>query len=292
MKCAGGLLLAISLAGSAEMSTESDRPLPLGLIDDHLNLVYSVSDRDATERFYGDILGLDRISDVDMPGDSYMVRFIAGESELKFLSGGETPPTMDGDLLAARGLRSLTLHLPEERRAGIVARIEKAGIAVPEFSESDTGPIRFSRGTVQDFDGNPVEIVFSSQSSPDAGLDQMQIGLGVSDMAATGEFLRSVLTLEPIETQGDVHRYRMGKTQIKFWHVPVERPAWVGRPDEMLGMSMLQFVVDDVPAARDLVASRGGKILAEPFELGDLAVLMFVEGPDGIVIEFGATLVR
>lgn len=274
------------------MSNESDRPLPLGLIDDHLNLVYSVSDREATERFYGDILGLERISDVDMPGDRYMVRFIAGESELKFLSGGETPPTMDGDLLAARGLRSLTLHLPEERRVGIVARIEKAGIAVPDFSESNTGRVRFSRGTVQDFDGNPVELVFSSQSSPDAGFDQMQIGLGVSDMDATGELLRNVLSLEPIETHGDVHRYRMGKTQIKFWQVPVERPAWVGRPDEILGMSMLQFVVDDVPAARDLVASRGGKILAEPFELGDLAVLMFVEGPDGIVIEFGATLVR
>jgi predicted enzyme related to lactoylglutathione lyase len=55
---------------------------------------------------------------------------------------------------------------------------------------------------------------------------------------------------------------------------------------------MVQFVVSDVKAARDIIVARGGKIHTEPYVLGDLAIVMFVEGPDGILVEFGASLVK
>ena len=42
--------------------------LPLGLIQDHLNLVFSASDGPSIERFYGDIIGLRRIPNVPLPG--------------------------------------------------------------------------------------------------------------------------------------------------------------------------------------------------------------------------------
>ena len=38
------------------MTQEKD--LPLGLVEEHLNLVFSVADGLATETFYGDIIGL------------------------------------------------------------------------------------------------------------------------------------------------------------------------------------------------------------------------------------------
>ena len=41
-----------------------------------------------------------------------------------------------------------------------------------------------------------------------------------------------------------------------------------------------------IDAVRTTVLQRGGKIAREPFALGKLATIMFVEGPDGILFEF------
>jgi catechol 2,3-dioxygenase-like lactoylglutathione lyase family enzyme len=186
----------------------------------------------------------------------------------------------------------LTLLLPKEQRAGIENRMQAAGIAVPEFTDGIMGSVSVSRGLTQDYDGNSVEIMFLNDAVPNSDFGRMQIGLGVSNMAAMGAFLQQVLALEPVTTEGSMHVYEMGKTQVKFWQLPATSPAWVGRPHEMLGMAMFQFVVDDVVAARDLIVARGGKILVEPYVLGDLAIIMFVEGPDGVLVEFGAVLVK
>ena len=55
-------------------------------------------------------------------------------------------------------------------------------------------------------------------------------------------------------------------------------------------MSLLQLVIGDVLAARALILALGGAIHTEPYNVGDLAIVMFIEGPDGILIEFGAAL--
>ena len=47
-------------------------------------------------------------------------------------------------------------------------------------------------------------------------------------------------------------------------------------------MSLLQFVVHDVYKAREMILAKGGSISIEPYSVGDLAVVMFVLGPDGI----------
>lgn len=292
MKRISSTLLALVFWGGAGSCFSSEQPLPLGLLEHHLNLVYSVSDSAETERFYGEILGLEQMSGFDLPGDRDMIRFRGGRSELKFIVGGHGRPQMAGGMHNARGIRLLSLLLPKDRRAGIVERMQAAGIAVPEFTDGNMDPIRVSRGMTEDYDGNRVEIVFLNDVSPNPVFDQMQIGLAVSNMAAMGEFLQRVLALEPNETEGEIHRYDMGKTQIKFWEVPATTPAWVGRPHEILGMAMVQFVVADIEATRDIIVARGGKILIEPYKIGDLAVIMFVEGPDGILIEFGASLVK
>ena len=59
--------------------------IPLGLVDNHLNLVISASDDAKTVNFYGEVLGLKRISDIELPEKRKMIRYIAGESELKFI---------------------------------------------------------------------------------------------------------------------------------------------------------------------------------------------------------------
>ena len=83
MKKFGGFLLVVALLGGAGSSLSSERPLPMGLLEDHLNLVYSVSDGPATEQFHGEILGLQRLPDIGLPGERTMIRYPGGESELK-----------------------------------------------------------------------------------------------------------------------------------------------------------------------------------------------------------------
>jgi len=264
----------------------------MGLLEDHLNLVYSVSDGLATEQFYGDILGLERMADIDLPGDRRMIRYLGGKSELKFIVAGQDQPRMEGGMRNARGIRLLALLLPENRRAGILERMQAAGLAAPEFAEGNRGPISFSYGMTRDYDDNQVELVFLNSMLPDFAFDQVQIGLGVSDLAAMDEFLQEVLAMEPVETEANIHRYEMGKTQIKFWQVPASKPAWVGMPHEKQGMTMVQFVVSDVEAVRDMIVARGGEIYIEPYALGDIAMLMFVQGPDGVLFEFGAATAK
>ena len=91
-------------------------------------------------------------------------------------------------------------------------------------------------------------------------------------------------------SQDAPNQYVLGQSAINVWEVPCDRPALVGMPHEMRGMSLLQFVVHDIPKARELILARGGSIHTEPYNVGNLAVVMFIEGPDGILIEFGAAL--
>ena len=130
--------------------------------------------------------------------------------------------------------------------------------------------------------------------SPIQGSDQFicRIGLAVSNITDMGDFLHEVLELDPANIEADIHRYDLGQTQIQLWEVSKTMPKWVGRPHEILGMTMVQFIVNDVYAARETIVERGGTIHLEPYVLGDLGVVMFAEGPDGILFEFAASLVK
>jgi len=284
------LLLAVITFG--DVFSESNLPLPFGLTEDQLNLVYSASNGPETENLYGKILDLKRIPNVILPGERLMIRYLAGDTELKFIIKKKENSQIKGGRFNARGIRQLTILLPKEKRAGIITRMRENGMELPEFSDENIGLIGSSRFEIRDYDDNQIELIFLDEESPGVSFKQAQIGLGVSNMDKMGAFLNNILGLEPIETKGSVHRYVMGLTQIKFWDVPISRPTWVGKPNDIVGMTMVQFVVDDVRAARDIIVARGGKIHTEPYVIGNLAIVMFVEGPDGILFEFGESLVK
>ena len=80
----------------------ADTELPFGMSVDHLNLVVTASEVDATVEFYGDALGLERPGDWKMPSGSTMLRFLAGDSELKFI----VPQRSSRPSKAQRGMRA------------------------------------------------------------------------------------------------------------------------------------------------------------------------------------------
>jgi predicted enzyme related to lactoylglutathione lyase len=263
------------------------KDLPLGLVAEHLNLVFSVADGPATETFYGDIMGLRRIPNVELPGGRYMVRYHGGATELKFIVGAEARAPLLSNPESARGIRALHLQLPESRRQAVFSRIRKYGVAEPKALDTPTQPTRYR---LLDLEGNQVELMFVVDEPTDPDLVRMQFAFGVSNLIESGLFLKQVLGMTASLTKDASNQYILGQSAINLREVSSNLPAIVGMPHEMRGMSLLQFVVHDISKAREMILSRGGSIHTEPYNVGDLAVVMFIEGPDGILIEFGAEL--
>lgn len=265
---------------------------PVGQRVGHLNFVFSVTDADATNKFYGEILGLKRIADIDFPGEAYMIRYMGGKSEIKFIVTGQDLPKMEGGVGKARGIRLLAFMLPDAERAGILERMKAAGLPEPTFTErkNEAAGYTYRYGMTYDYDGNQIELVFLDEGTPAEKFNQVQMGCIVSDMAAMDHFLANVIGAKPFVTDERIHRYDIGASQVKFWQVNGDLPAWVGSPMQIVGMNLIQFIVPDVDAVRAEVVARGGKIHTEPFPLGTLATIMFVEGPDGILFEFAGPL--
>ena len=282
--------LALAIFSAPLFAEDGEKPV--GQRVDHLNFVFSVTDPDATIKFYGDILGMKRVADIDFPGDSYMIRYMGGKSEIKFIVTGQQLPKMEGGVGKARGIRLLAFLLPESQRAGIVERMKAAGLPEPTFTERRNEALAYNYryGMTYDYDGNQIELVFLDEGAPAEKFDQVQMGCIVSDMAAMDKFLGEVLGAKPFVVDDRIHRYDVGASQVKFWQVNGDLPAWVGGPMEKVGMNLIQFIVPDVDAVRAEVVARGGKINREPFPLGQLATIMFVEGPDGILFEFAGPL--
>ncbi|MFP6584172.1 MAG: VOC family protein [Candidatus Hydrogenedentota bacterium] len=267
--------------------------LPFGMTTSHLNLVFAVSDADKTNEFYGKILGLKRISDLKFPEGRYMIRYLGGESEIKFIVNTVELPKFRGGTQNARGIRLMALFLPDTEKAGIIKRLKAKGHDTPTFTAGPT----YEYGMVYDHDGNQVELVFFDDTTPEDKLKGMQIGMTVSDQAEMNAFLSDILSLEKIrqittDSGTIIDYYAMGYSGLKFWEAKEELPAWVGPPFEKVGMNLVQFLVPDVDAVRATVLKRGGKIHTEPFALGKFATIMFVDGPDGILFEFAGPLLE
>jgi catechol 2,3-dioxygenase-like lactoylglutathione lyase family enzyme len=286
------ILLAAACCLSVATASFTEDPKPVGQRVDHLNIVFSVTNAEQVNTFYGGILGLQRIADLKFPDDVYMIRYMGGKTEIKFIVTGQPLPKMDGGTGKARGLRLMALMLPESKRAGILERMNNAHLPAPIFTKQTNKELGYSYqfGMVFDYDGNQVELVFLDEKAPAEKFDQVQMGCTVSNLAAMDKFVGEIIGATPLVTKERIHRYTVGKSQIKFWENTDPLPAWVGGPMEKIGMNLIQFIVPDVDAVREEVLKRGGKIHTEPFALGALATIMFVEGPDGILFEFAGPL--
>lgn len=280
------ILLCVACAAPGNVSAD-EASLPFGMTTSHLNLVLSVGDGDKVHEFYGEVLGLRRIPNIPLPGNMTMIRYMGGASEIKFIVTNQDLPADGGGAAKARGIRLLALFLPAAEKPGILERLESQGYEVPAF----VGGGRSEYGMTFDAEGNQVELVFYADGTSEDQFRKFQIGLTTSDAAGMAKFLGEVLGLPKtgeFDAPGGIHvdYYGVGNSQVKFWSAPKELPVWVGAPTERRGMNLVQFLVPDVDAVRTAVLERGGHIHTEPFALGKLATIMFVDGPDGILFEF------
>src|SRR5947207_15921646 len=121
-----------------------------------------VQDLDATTAFYRDVLGLEYIGDLDLPGGT-MKRFAHGDAVVKLVRFEQAPAHVNppgGAGAGVTGLRYLTLMIGDVERG--VQRCVAAGHAVPVLPFEYQPGVRIA--IVEDPEGNWVELVQEQRS--------------------------------------------------------------------------------------------------------------------------------
>ena len=263
--------------------------LLFGLVDDHLNLVFSSYSKNFVENFYGNILNLKRISDVKLPENRLMIRYIAGESELKFIVDKKNISLISEKPKKFNGISKLTLYFPIESKDKILSKFEENQLEIISYKENIINNKKSVEINLFDFEKNAIELVFIKEEFEHYKYNYSKISVNVSDLNNADNYFNKILGLEKIKLQNE-NIYKMGKTLIGVNKNMNLKNNYVGMPNEIIGMSLIQFVVKDIPFSRDEILKRGGEIYIEPFKIGDLAIIMFTQGPNGILFEFGAAI--
>jgi len=261
-----------------------------GSVDNHLNLVYSSSSKDYVEKFYGDILGLKRISDIQLPGNRLMVRYIGGESELKFIVNEENKNLIQNKPNQFLGISKLSLFFSTKDKEKLIEKLKNSKVEIKNFKESFFKGSYISKLEILDFEKNFIEIIFMDKESDNYKFNYSKIVINVSNSAEAESYFQNILGFKPIKNEKGSFDFKMGKTIIGINELKNSKKKYVGMPHEILGMSLIQFVVKDISFSRKKILKRGGKIFIEPYNIGNLAIIMFTQGPDGILFEFGAAL--
>jgi catechol 2,3-dioxygenase-like lactoylglutathione lyase family enzyme len=286
-------LLAFAIAALVFPHASADQTdIPLPMVSQHLNIVHSVSSADKTNEFYGDILGLKRIPDLDFPGDTFMIRYMGGTTEVKFIVYGREMQKKPGGIDTAIGIRWTTYNIPSNKKSAIVNGLKEKGYPILESNDS--------RGDViatRDHDDNQVEIHFRGPNTPASEFKKFEIGLTVSSLEKSQEWLGRVMKYAANETitlkDGSKEpSFQAGDTRLKLRSFEKELPTYAVGPSSGFGLNLVQHIVRSVPESRELIVERGGSIHTEPFPLGKMATIMFANDDDGILYEFAGPAIR
>jgi len=266
-----------------------DVHIPELMFSPSINLVLSVADVEESRKFYGDILQLEPMANLNLPGGFVMTRYQVGTTEIKLLHLPQLK-FETGAIDEAHGIRLLTLFFANEER--LKDSFAEHGRAVPNF-KSDPARPGWQHAVVSDPDGNRVELVAHASETPQTALDKIEIGLSVADLANSRAFYGKFVQFEqvdalpaPVSAKHDSATYRHGNTTIKLWQFGSDLPKASGRWQLAYGIRYIQYIVRDLDAVNDFAKSSGVTIDRDIFPLGKLARIMFVADPDGIINEF------
>ncbi|MGD9720374.1 MAG: VOC family protein [Pirellulales bacterium] len=282
-----GVGLPIATASAAPAKTVS---IPKLMLLPSVNLVLSVGDVAKSKQFYGDVLQLKPMANLNLPGGLVMTRYQVGTTEIKFLHNPAADKKETGALDAAHGIRRLTLFFRDE--PGLAERFQANGLAAPDFA-ADPAREGSRHAIASDPDGNEIELVVPPASAAAEVLSAIELRLSVSDLEKSRKFYRDFVgfaELKPAAATeaggGTLHSYRYGNTTITLGQGDPALPTHSGRWEEARGMRYIQYIVRDLDAV-DAYARSSGVTIEEPiFPLGNLARIMFIADPDGIINEF------
>jgi len=280
--------LTLSMSGPVAQAGEPVN-IPELMFLPSVNLVLSVADVEKSREFYGEVLALKRMSDLNLPG-FVMTRYQVGTTEIKFLHTKATKQTETGKPEAAIGIRRLRLFFADEE--DLRRRFESHQLEAPDFS-GKTNDQAGRRAVVSDPDGNELELAIVPAGSPEEAVDKIELGLTVGDIEKSRGFYRDFIGFEELDPQdagsaetGPTYRFRHGNTTIRVTSYGENLPRHSGLWQQAHGIRYIQYIVRDLDAVNDYAKSSGVTVAQEIFKLGALARIMFLADPDGIINEF------
>jgi len=116
------------------------------------------------------------------------------------------------------------------------------------------------------------------------------VELGMTEQgggSAEGDWVDRIVGLEGIQVSFAMMETPDGHSRlelIKFQSPPVQSGD-AHAPANTLGIRHLTFAVDDIEAAVAGVRARGGELVGEVVRYGDVVLLCYVRGPQGIIVE-------
>jgi len=269
---------------------EGDVNIPELMFQPSVNVVLSVGDVEKSKEFYGAVLQLKPMANLNLPGGLVMTRYQVGTTEIKLLHSDVTQKTETGKLDEANGIRRLTLYLRD--RQGLSDRFDAHDRPAPEFAVEPTAR-RWNRAIVADPDGNQIELVMPPAGAPDDLFNNIELRLTVRDIESSRTFYRDFIRFKELEqmeaspTDGsELYSYRHGNTTIVLGSYGDRLPRHAGRWEAARGIRYIQYIVRDLDAVNDFAVSSGVTIEQKIFPLGKLARIMFIADPDGIINEF------
>lgn len=276
----------------AMAQSSSDKPStgPGWLRGEYLNTVLSVHHVAEMREFYGGVLGLESLPDIDLPArvgrpfDTIMIRFRVGRSVVKMIPH-ENLERLPGGHAQAAGLRLLSL--PVEDGEAVAARLEDRLGTRPSWEHEREYRVAW----VRDPDDNEVELRWYPDNVEGSRLSQMELGITTNDLEAARRHYGTWLSLTPLPAvelkgfPGVTHRYQVGDSVLRLWSPENRLPADTGFTMEGYGLRYVQFIVRDAYALHDELKLAGAAIAQEPTPLGTAAVLLFAADPDGVINE-------
>ncbi len=280
----------VLVAEASVVSAAEKVHIPTLLIQPSVNLVLSVGDVEKSKEFYGEILQVKPMANLNLPGGFTMTRYQVGTTEIKFLHNPLLKKTETGTLEAANGIRRLSLYFPDRR--ALVERFKAHDREAPEF-ETEPGRRGWPRAIVSDPDGNQIELIVPPEGTSQDVFDNIELRLTVSDLEQSRKFYRDFIGFEEVQPRqptqpggGRLHAYRHGNTTITLGSFGDSLPTHSGRWEQARGIRYIQYIVKDLDAVNAFAKSSGQTIAQEIFPLGNLARIMFIADPDGIINEF------
>ena len=264
--------------------------IPALMFQPSVNLVLSVGNVEKSKEFYGAILQLKPMANLNLPGGLVMTRYQVGTTEIKLLHSEATQKTQTGKVDEAIGIRRLTLFLRDQQ--GLSDRFKAYDRPAPNF-EKESAERNLSRAMVSDPDGNQVELVIPRDGTPDDVFNKIELRLTVKEIESSRKFYRDFIGFKELDQStvppaggSKLYHYRFGNTTISLGSYGERLPRHSGRWEEARGIRYIQYIVRDLDAVNDFAKSSGVTIDQQIFPLGTLARIMFIADPDGIINEF------
>jgi len=273
--------LAALLVGGASVAALAQTPVPASLMtQDSVNVFRRFSiDRAKDLEFYGDVIGLQSLNGLNMPGGGQMSLFHIGTSQFKFTTAGSRKDP-SGPVLDVTGLRVFTYFYADE--AAVTKAFTSHGYPAPQFE----GPASSRRAMATDPDGQWVELVVDPKGDP----SHFEVGATVSDVERSRAFYRQFVGLEELPATdsafGKMYRFKLGNRSSNVLNL------WAAHPGAAANTytAGIQYVVNDVDSV-DARAKVGNVKITQPLGMfGQGLKTVWLADPDGITNYFAQIL--